>query len=241
MKPKIHNVERTTLRSTDLLQFEPLTSNQEKAYRAWRTNSKDWEKQTHLILSGSAGTGKTFMAMYLALESILEKNGPQEKLCIVRSIVPTREIGFLPGTIDEKYDAYKAPYINICSQLFKAKNSYNILEEQGSLEFVSTSFIRGTTFDNTIILVDECQNLTFHELDSIITRAGINTRVILCGDYFQSDFVREGDKRGVKEFLNIFEQIKNVHHIEFTWKDIVRSDFVREYIMTKEMIKSNKT
>ena len=232
MKRKPYD-ERGTLRLNDLLQFEPLSPNQEKTYRAWKSR----KAQSHLILSGSAGTGKTFVGMYLALESVLDRSSNQEKLCIVRSIVPTREIGFLPGTAEEKYDVYKSPYVNICSQLFGNKIAYSILEEQGVLEFISTSFIRGTTFDNTVILVDECQNLTFHELDSIVTRAGINTRIILCGDYYQSDFTRTGDRNGIKEFLNILEQIKEVHHIEFTWEDIVRSDFVREYIMTKEMLR----
>jgi len=234
MSRKIYNTEtpNKALRERQLIRFEPLTPNQTLTYRTW-------QKGGHLILSGSAGTGKTFAALYLALQTVLSKE-QQTKVSIVRSIVPTREIGFLPGSIDEKLDAYRAPYINICSQLFNQKSAYGSLVDQGAVDFLSTSFIRGTTLDNQIILVDECQNLTFHELDSIITRAGINTRVILCGDYYQSDFTKLGDKNGINAFLSIFGLVKDVTHIEFTWDDIVRSDFVREYIMTKEMLRTKK-
>jgi phosphate starvation-inducible PhoH-like protein len=220
------------LRLDDLVTIDPMTKAQAEAFADWKNNN-------HLILSGAAGTGKTFIALYLALETILDRSSFQKKIYIVRSIVPTREIGFLPGTIDEKLEAYKAPYIGICAELFEDGDAYNKLVENNRIEFLSTSFIRGTTMDDAIIIVDECQNLNFHELDSIVTRCGKNTRIILSGDYYQSDFTRNADKAGILEFLNIFEQIKDVCHIQFIWSDIVRSDFVREYIMTKELIRRN--
>ena len=217
------------LKIDHLLTYDPITENQQIAYDSW--NEGD-----HLVLCGSAGTGKTFIAMYLALQDIMDKSYDQEKLVIVRSVVPTREMGYLPGSVEEKVDAYTAPYRAISTELFNEKMAYENLEQQGLIEFVSTSFIRGTTMDDCIVLVDEMQNLTFHELDSIITRVGRNSRIIFSGDYYQSDLGKESDKKGILDFMNIMEVMNNFRTIEFGWADIVRSDFVRDYIMTKEMV-----
>lgn len=217
------------LRIDDLLTFDALTANQQKARDAWKEGD-------NLVLSGSAGTGKTFTALYLALQDVLDKSSPWETIQIVRSVVPTREVGFLPGTAEEKLQPFTAPYIAMCDELFDQNGTYSQLVEQKTLEFNSTSFIRGATFDNCIIIVDEMQNLTFHELDSVITRVGLDTRIIFCGDYHQSDFVKQGDKDGISQFLKIIELLKNFSIVEFGWEDIVRSDFVRDYIMTKEMM-----
>ena len=191
-------------------------------------------------MSGTAGSGKTFLGMYLALEDVLDKGNSFSQVAICRSVVPTREIGFLPGTLEEKIDAYTGPYRQICSELFDDKEAYEKLVKNGSVEFVSTSHIRGTTFNDTILVVDEMQNLTFHELDSIITRVGKNCRIIFCGDYYQSDFVKAGDKQGIIKFMEILELMQKFTVVEFTWADIVRSDFVRDYIMTKEMVLQEK-
>lgn len=222
------------VRIDELLTFEPMTKNQKLAYDGWK------EEGNHLIMTGSAGTGKTFTALYLALESMLDKSTPWDNIKIVRSVVPTREIGFLPGTLEEKIDPYIAPYRAICSELFDRDEAYNSLVKWGQVEFCSTSFIRGTTFDNSIIIVDEVQNLTFHELDSVITRVGLDTRIIFSGDYRQSDFKSQSDKDGIIKFLSIVEYMKDFSIINFGWDDIVRSSFVRDYIMTKEMLEDNK-
>ena len=177
--------------------------------------------------------------MALALEQVLNKESPFDKLIIVRSVVPTRDIGFLPGTKEEKEDVYTQPYISIAHELFEDKGAYEKLVTQGALQFLTTSYIRGTTLRNAIVLVDEMQNLNFHELDSVITRVGENCRFIMCGDYYQTDFEKKGDKDGIIKFLNILDNMKRFKHVEFTWKDIVRSDLVREYIVTKEMLESN--
>ncbi len=213
----------------NLLSYEPITNNQKIAYEAW-------DEGDNLVLCGSAGTGKTFIGMYLGLESVLDKSWEQNKLVIVRSVVPTREMGYLPGSIEEKVDAYTAPYRSITNELFNDRNAFDMLESQGQLSFMSTSFIRGITLDDCVLLIDEMQNLTFHELDSIITRVGRNTKVIFSGDYYQSDLTKETDKNGVLHFMNIMEQLKDFSIIEFNWTDIVRSGFVRDYIMTKEML-----
>lgn len=217
------------LKLDHLLSYDPITKNQAIAYEQWDDND-------HLVLCGSAGTGKTFIGMYLGLQDVLDKSYPQDKLVIVRSVVPTREMGYLPGSIEEKVDAYTAPYRAIANELFNEKMAYEMLETQGNISFMSTSFIRGQTIDDAIILVDEMQNLTFHELDSVITRVGRNTRIIFSGDYYQSDLSKETDKNGVLHFMNIMEHMNKFTVVEFNWTDIVRSDFVRDYIMTKEMI-----
>lgn len=218
-----------TVRLDDLLQFDPITHNQELAYNAW-------EEGDNLVLSGSAGTGKTFIGMYLALEDVLDRDTEYDKLFIVRSMVPTRDMGYLPGTKEEKEQAYILPYKAIANEFFGDIASYNKLITGKQIEFMSTSFIRGSTFDNCIMLVDEMQNLTFHELDSIITRVGKNSKIIFCGDYRQSDFKFQDERDGIMKFLNIVEQLKNFTMVTFGWEDIVRSDFVRDYIMTKEML-----
>jgi len=217
------------LRIDHLLTYDPITENQRTAYDAW-------EEGDHLVLCGSAGTGKTFVGMYLALQDVLDKSFPQEKLIIVRSVVPTREMGYLPGSIEEKVDAYTTPYRAAATELFNETGAYDVLEKQGVINFMSTSFIRGVTLDECIILVDEMQNLTYHELDSIITRVGRNSRIIFSGDYYQSDLIKESDKKGILDFMNIIEMMNNFTTVEFGWPDIVRSDFVRDYIMTKEMV-----
>jgi len=220
------------LKIDHLLTYQPITENQRLAYEAFKEGD-------HLVLCGSAGTGKSFVGMYLALQDVLDKSYEQNKLVIVRSVVPTREMGYLPGSVEEKFAPYTAPYKSIATELFNEKMAYDILETQGVIEFVSTSFIRGTTLDNCIVMVDEMQNLTFHELDSIITRVGKNSRIIFCGDYYQSDLSKESDKNGILHFMNIMEVMNNFTTVEFGWADIVRSDFVRDYIMTKDMVERN--
>lgn len=217
------------LRIDDLKTFEPITTSQENVYAAW-------DEGSHIVMAGTAGTGKTFIGMYLGLEYVLDRQWPADKLVIVRSIVPTREIGFLPGSIKEKIDAYTGPYKSICAQLFDDKEAFDRLMNQGAIDFISTSYLRGETFDDAVILVDEMQNLTFHELDSVITRVGMNCRLILCGDYHQTDFQKDTDKKGLRKFINIIEHMTKFDVVNFTWSDIVRSDFVRDYIMTKEML-----
>ena len=218
------------LRLDDMEEVQPVTDNQRKAFEAYDSGDS-------LVLAGSAGTGKTFIGLSLALEDVLDKETWYDKVVIVRSIVPTRDIGYLPGDEEEKKDAYTSPYRSICAELFQNADAWTKLKTAGTVQFMSTSFIRGLTISNAIIVLDEMQNLTFHELDSIITRVGDNCKFIMCGDYYQSDFTKETDKTGILKFLSIIEQLKNFTVVEFGWEDIVRSDFVRDYIMTKEMLK----
>ena len=213
----------------ELYQYEPLTENQKKAYNSW-------DDGDHLCLTGTAGTGKTFIALYLALESVLEKQAPYHKITVVRSVVPTRDMGYLPGTKEEKQEVFETPYKNIMVELLGDDAPYRRLVNNHQLEFITTSYIRGMTIDNSIIIVDEMQNLNFHELDSVITRVGQNCRLIFCGDYHQSDFKEGGEREGVMKFMRIIESMKDFTIVNFGWEDIVRSDFVRDYIMAKEML-----
>ena len=224
---KKQNGESMHIRIDDLITVDPITNTQRQAYEAWRAGD-------NLALVGTAGTGKTFLAMYLALEQVMDKSTPFDKLRIVRSVVPTRDVGYLPGTLDEKLDAFTGPYRAAATHLFEDERAYDKLVANGYVSFESTSYIRGVTYDNSIVLVDEMQNLNFHELDSVITRIGHCTKIIFCGDYYQSDFKNEKERQGINQFLGILEQLRNFSVVSFGWEDIVRSDFVRDYIMTKE-------
>jgi len=207
----------------------PKTENQALAFN-------HWDSGHNLILSGSAGTGKTFMALYFAFKELLENPDKYRKVMIVRSVVPTREIGFLQGSIGEKKEPFSSPYPSICDEIFGYNGAYGKLTSTKKLEFEITSHIRGRTYDQTIIVVDEAQNCNFHELDSIITRVGNDSRIIFAGDHKQSDFTHKSEKEGIIQFISIVEQMSSFRIIEFGWADIIRSDFVRDYIMTKEMM-----
>src|SRR6056300_278036 len=214
------------VRIDDLLTFQPITDNQTLTYDAYKNHK-------HLLLHGIAGTGKTFLSLYLALEDVLDPSTVYDDDFIVRSVVSTRDIGFLPGDEQEKVSIYEAPYRSICRELFGIKDSYDALKQQGNIKFMSTSFIRGITINNAVIIVDECQNLNFHELDSIITRVGRNSKIMFCGDYTQTDLTRENDKRGIFNFMKIIKSLEEFSTVEFGIEDIVRSDFLKSYIIAK--------
>ncbi len=200
-----------------LAEIEPLTKNQLIAF----------ESDKNLILHGLAGTGKTFISCYLAFDDMVK--GVYNNFVIIRSAVPTRDIGFLPGSEKEKASVYEEPYKEIALELFQRGDAYEILKTKGLVHFMTTSFIRGITLKNTIIMIDECQNMTFHELDSIITRVGENCRVIFCGDFRQSDL----KSNGLESFMDILRNMGSFDFIDFEIKDIVRSEFVKDYIIAK--------
>lgn len=214
------------IRIDDLLTFNMLTANQKIA----RT---EFNKGNNLFLHGCAGTGKTFLGLYFALEQVLDPASKYEKLVIFRSAVPTRSIGFLKGDKDEKVQDYELPYIELCAELFGYKDAYAALKDQGKIEFEVTSFVRGRSVHNSIILVDESENLNFHELDSVITRIGDSSRIILSGDYLQSDFTKEEERNGILTFTRIMKELRDVSFVEFGVEDIVRSAFVKAYIQAK--------
>ena len=220
------------LKLDDLITVSPLTANQKNAFDAYKKENKS------LILHGSAGTGKTFISIYLALEEVLEKSNKQyTNLYVIRSVVPTRDIGYLPGDKQEKIEVYEDPYMSISAELFECKDAYDKLKTQGAVEFLPTSFIRGVTFDNSIIIIDECQNLNFHELDSVITRIGKDCKILFCGDFYQTDFVKENEKQGLKKFIKILNRLPQFANIEFSCDDIVRSDLVKSYILAKNELR----
>lgn len=211
----------------DLERIEPKTENQEVAFDYFSDGD-------NLLLHGVAGTGKTFVSLYLALDDVFNGDDLKRDVTIVRSVVPTRDVGFLPGNEKEKTAIYEQPYEEICNELMNRKDGYKILKNRDIVRFTTTSFIRGLTFDNSIIVVDECQNMTFHELDSIITRAGENTRIIFCGDFRQTDLTKPHDQSGIKEFMKILKSMDYFSSVEFDYDDIVRSGLVKEYIMAKD-------
>ena len=207
--------------------FGPLTNNQKLFYDAYKRGDY------FISLHGVAGTGKSFIALYKAIEEVLDRDNPFNKVIVVRSAVQGREIGHLPGDLEGKLDIYQQPYRQICETLFGRKDAYQRLEEQGHIEFISTSFIRGMTFDDAIIIVDEMQNMTFEEIDTVMTRVGHRSKIIWCGDYRQCDLKKRDDKSGLQKFFDIAGLMGAFTRIEFTTDDIVRSSLVKDYILAK--------
>lgn len=213
-----------------LKNVEPLTDNQKLTFEKYNEGK-------NLLLHGIAGTGKSFLSIYLSLRTILSEQSRYKKLIIVRSVVPTRDMGFLPGNNKEKSKVYEAPYQAIFSELFERGDAYDYLKNKNIVDFISTSFIRGITINDSIIVVDEIANMTLHELDSVITRVGKNCKVIFCGDFRQSDFTKEHERNGLTDFMRIVERMKSFSFIDFTENDIVRSSMVKEYIIMKDRLK----
>jgi predicted ribonuclease YlaK len=219
--------------SSDIMRtIEPLTKNQELLFDAYN-------KDQNLVAYGCSGTGKTFITLYNALRDVLDEKTPYEKIYIVRSLVATREIGFLPGDHEDKSSLYQIPYKNMVKYMFEMPDEasfemlYGNLKTQGTISFWSTSFIRGTTLDNAIVIVDEFQNLNFHESDSIITRVGENSKIMFCGDATQSDLIKTNEKNGIIDFMKILRVMPSFDIIEFGIEDVCRSGLVKEYLIAK--------
>jgi predicted ribonuclease YlaK len=220
------------LSSEYLIDIDPLTENQKKLFDSYAA-------QKHLVAYGCAGTGKTFITLYNALREVLDERTPYEKIYLVRSLVATREIGFLPGSYEDKSDIYQIPYKNMVKYMFQLSSDaefemlYGNLKSQETIKFWSTSFLRGTTLDNSIIIVDEFQNMSYHELDSIITRVGENSKIMFCGDASQSDLQKTNERNGIVDFMTVLRKMPSFDIIEFGVDDIVRSGLVKEYIIAK--------
>lgn len=224
--PQLTISNKLKVRLDEMTVIEPLTNNQRRFFEAYDTSKI-------MLLHGVAGTGKTFIALYHALEEVLDKSNPYEKVIIVRSAVPSREIGHLPGDEREKTEVYQDPYIAICQDLFGRYDAYQRLTEQKAIQFLITSFVRGITLDNSIIIVDECQNMTDMELNSIITRVGERSKIIFCGDFRQTDLYKKTDMSGLKKFMAIADMMPSFKTFEFGVEDIVRSSLVKEYILAR--------
>ena len=221
------------IHSDYLLDIDPLTENQTRLFESYKEGK-------NIIAYGAAGTGKTFITLYNAVRDVLDPNTPYERVYLVRSLVATREIGFLPGTHEDKADIYQIPYKNMVKYMFQMPSDadfemlYGNLKNQETIRFWSTSFLRGATLDNAIIIVDEFQNLNFHELDSIITRVGENSKIMFCGDATQTDLTKTNEKNGVIDFLRVLRLMPSIDLIEFSIEDIVRSGLCKEYLLAKD-------
>lgn len=224
--------KRKPINESLLIDIEPLTHNQKAFFDAYK-------KGQNIVAYGAAGTGKTFVTLYNAIKDVMNEHLPYERVYLVRSLVSTREIGFLPGDHDDKSSLYQIPYKNMVKYMFEMSSDadfemlYGNLKTQETIKFWSTSFLRGTTVDNSIIIVDEFQNLNFHELDSIITRVGENCKIMFCGDGSQTDLVKTNERNGIVDFLKILRRMQSFDIIEFDINDIVRSGIVKEYLLAK--------
>lgn len=232
-KTRSKSQRRLPVNADLMVKVEPLSENQEKIFKAW-------DEGKHLFIYGCAGTGKTFTALYKALYDTLKATPDYERVYLVRSLVATREIGFLPGDHEDKSSLYQIPYKNMVKYMFEMGNDqdfdmlYGQLKQQESIKFWSTSFLRGITLDNSVIIIDEMQNLNFHELDSIITRVGENSRIVFCGDAMQTDLIKDREKNGIHDFMRILEMMPDdFAMIEMGIDDICRSGLVRNYLLAK--------
>lgn len=224
-----NDIDNVINKKFSMKRISPMTLNQERVTKAYKAGK-------NLANIGSAGTGKTYLSMALALEEVLE-NEEYTKLIIIRSAVQSREQGFMPGSLNEKMGYYETPYIDIVNDLFGRGDAYQILKQKGMLQFMSTSFVRGLTFDNAIIIVDECQNMTYQELDTVMTRVGESSKIIFCGDMKQDDLKiskHRADISGLKDFVRVISKMNAFSVVEFTVDDIVRSGIVKEYLIVKE-------
>jgi len=226
-KQKSLAVRAKCLTKSSLKKINPITDNQIRTFEAFNEDK-------HLMMHGCAGTGKTFIMLYLAMRAVLSRQVDQQKVYIVRSMLPTRDIGFLPGSQEEKTSVYTEPYYSLFDEMFPdVENPYELAKYQDIVEFVPTSYIRGVTLRDAFIIVDECQNLNFHELDTIITRVGDNSRIFFCGDFMQTDLKNNAEQRGLIQFMDIIKNMKSFETIDFSEEDIVRSGLVKEYIISK--------
>lgn len=227
--------EETTTRERQPFEMKgdvsPMTDNQRIAF-------EQWDDGYNLMLHGIAGTGKTFLGLYFALKETLRNGSPYKKIYIVRSTVSTRDQGFLPGSLKEKAKVFEAPYVPICTKLFGRGDAYEILKGKGIVEFTTTSYLRGETFDDCILLVDEVQNMSDGELHTVMTRVGENCRIIFCGDVKQDDLTSERKKEtsGLRDFMRILHRMREFEFIEFQVADIVRSKLVKSYIIERDKL-----
>lgn len=224
------------IKAAELKTFEPLTTNQSKFFEAYKRGDY------FTMLYGSAGTGKSFIACYKAIEEVLDKTSSFHRVVIVRSAVQSRDLGFTPGSVEEKMSLYEQPYMQIYHTLFGRRDAYEALKECGRIEFISTSFIRGMSFDDAIIIVDECQNMTWEELSTIMTRVGYRSKIIFCGDYKQTDLYRNNkDKSGLVKFHKVARTMPSFTNIEFTTDDIVRSSLVKDFLIAVEKYENQES
>lgn len=217
------------LKLDHLQTFEPLTANQANFFEAYKRGDY------FMALLGSPGVGKTFLSLYRAIEDVMSRDTPYKEIVIVRSAVQVRDQGFMPGDINEKMEIYEAPYHDIFATLFQRKDAYERLKEQHYVRFISTTALRGVTFDSAIVVVDECQSMTFHELSTVISRTGDRSKIIFVGDLKQNDLVKSrNDVSGLRLFLDVAYTMKEFSPVTFTPDDIVRSSLVKSWIMACE-------
>ena len=212
-----------------LSRITPLTPNQERLFTLFNEGH-------NIFVHGWAGTGKTLLSLYLGLRDVLDSETPRDKIIIVRSVVPSRDMGFMPGNMKEKSKVYELPYADAAAQLVAGSNSYEVMKSKGVIEFTTTSFLRGLTFTNAVIYIDEIQNLADHEIHTVMTRIGDGCRVIVSGDVRQTDFMKDPDRLGCMTFIRTVQNMSSFRSVEFGIEDILRSSFVKEYLIARDKV-----
>ena len=225
---KVTKQTRATGLNFELSKISPITDNQNIVFDLYNSGK-------NLVLYGSAGSGKSFLSLYLGLKEMMEV-GSFNKIIIIRSAVASRDLGFLPGSEKEKVAVYEAPYKSIVNDLYGRDDAYDILKQKDIIEFESTSFLRGLTYSNCLIFVDEIENMCFHELNTIFTRIGEGTKIIFAGDTKQCDLNERKETSGMADFLSIIKKLDEFGLVEFTMDDCVRSSMVKHYLQIKEQL-----
>lgn len=228
--PKTPTLENNHL---DLSIVKPKTDNQADAFDSFNNHHQ------HLLLHGVAGTGKSYIGIYLLLKEMERNPDLYKQLIIIRNVVPTRDMGFLPGNSKEKAREYEAPYVSLFSDMYERGDAYSLMKTKQLVDFQTTSFIRGITLKDCVVFIDEVQNMSAHELNSLITRVGENVRIVMAGDVRQSDLDKRREYSGLKDFMSIISRMKSFDLIEFGVEDIVRSALVKEYIIARTSLEDS--
>jgi phosphate starvation-inducible PhoH-like protein len=177
---------------------------------------------------GSAGTGKTYVAASYAAEKLYYRE--TSKIIVTRpNVEASRSLGFLPGELEEKYAPYLEPFEGVFIRAF-GKSLYELFKKRGQIDPRPLGFMRGATFDDAIVLVDECQNMTEKEFKLLLTRIGHNSKVIFSGDSRQVDI----PDSGLMSTIQRLQYIPSIEVVEFYPSDIVRSDLCKQIILEYE-------
>ena len=189
------------------------------------------ERMDLVFGSGPAGTGKTYLAVAMAVNALLNKK--VSRIILTRPAVEAGErLGFLPGTLQEKIDPYLRPLYDALFDMFDVEKVEKLLE-RNTIEIAPLAFMRGRTLSDSFVILDEAQNTTSEQMKMFLTRQGFNTKVVVTGDATQID-LPNGRRSGLLEALEVLKGVEGIGFIGFTEKDVVRHSLVQRIVRAYE-------